>query len=106
VVICNFKLAGNLSGCQSGSSIFVESGCSILQCFAGRQLGSRRPENGITADEVGTIVLIRGNVVIGIGPTTGATQNGLQISFGAAIRSNTVTNNVWSPRSSSEPDPG
>jgi len=38
-------------------------------------------------------------VVTGIGPTTGAAQNGIQIGFGAggAISGNTVTNNLWSP---------
>jgi len=37
--------------------------------------------------------------VTGIGPTTGAAQNGIQIGFSAAgaIRENVVTNNVWSP---------
>jgi parallel beta-helix repeat protein len=43
-------------------------------------------------------VSVHGNVVTGIGPTTGAAQNGIQIGFGAggAISRNTVTNNVWS----------
>ncbi len=38
-------------------------------------------------------------MVTGIGPTTGAAQNGIQIGFGAggAISGNTVTNNLWSP---------
>src|SRR3974390_1536927 len=70
----NFKLTGaNLIGCQSGSGIFVESG--------GGQVSSVNVEtnsihdfqkNGITADEVGTSVLIRANTVTGLGPTTGA----------------------------------
>ncbi|HTP69204.1 MAG TPA: right-handed parallel beta-helix repeat-containing protein [Dongiaceae bacterium] len=97
----NFKLVGaNLIGCQSGSGIFVESG--------GGQLSSVTLEtnsihdfqkNGITANEVGTSVLIRANTVTGVGPTIGAAQNGIQIGFGAAgaIRNNTVSNNVWSP---------
>ena len=96
----NFKLATNLNGCQSGSGIFVESG--------GGQAASVTLEtnsihdfqkNGITADEVGTTVLIRSNTVTGVGPTAGAAQNGIQIGFGAggAIRNNTVSNYVWSP---------
>jgi parallel beta-helix repeat protein len=96
----NFKLAANLNGCQSGSGIFVESG--------GGQESSVTLEtnsihdyqkNGITADEIGTSVLIRSNVVTGIGPTAGAAQNGIQIGFGAggAIRNNTVSNHLWSP---------
>jgi parallel beta-helix repeat protein len=97
----NFRLhPTNLNGCQSGSGIFVESG--------GGQVSSVTVEsnsvhdfqkNGITADEVGTTVLIRANTVTGIGPTAGAAQNGIQLGFGAAgaIRNNTVSNNVWSP---------
>ena len=56
-------------------------------------------KNGITANEVGTLVSVHGNVVTGIGPTSGAAQSGIQIGFGAggAISSNTVTNNLWSP---------
>ena len=96
----NFKLPANLNGCQSGTGIFVQSG--------GGQLSSVTVEsnsvhdfqkNGITADEVGSTVFIRANTVTGLGATTGAAQNGIQIGFGAAgaIRNNTVTNNLWSP---------
>jgi hypothetical protein len=37
--------------------------------------------------------------VTGVGPTSGAAQNGIQVGFGAGgeIRRNTVTNNIWSP---------
>ncbi|MGB9430621.1 MAG: NosD domain-containing protein, partial [Candidatus Acidiferrum sp.] len=96
----NFKLAASLNGCQSGTGIFVQSG--------GGQISSVNidatsvhdfQKNGITANELGTQVLIRGNVVTGVGPTTGAAQNGIQIGFGAtgSITGNTITNNVWSP---------
>src|SRR5262249_54167005 len=56
-------------------------------------------KNGITANEAGTDVTIEGNVVTGLGPTTGAVQNGIQIGFGAVgtIRHNTVANHIWSP---------
>jgi hypothetical protein len=56
-------------------------------------------KNGITANEVGTEVTIEGNFVTGLGPTTGAAQNGIQIGFGAqgTIRHNTVANYLWSP---------
>jgi hypothetical protein len=100
VVIRNFKLGTGLGGCQSGTGIFVQSGgggisnVEIEKCTI-----HDFQKNGITADEVGTQVSVHGNVVTGIGPTSGAAQNGIQIGFGAggAISSNTVTNNFWSP---------
>jgi len=55
-------------------------------------------KNGITANEAGTQVTIERNVVTGLGPTAGATQNGIQIGFGAAgsIQHNTVANHISS----------
>ncbi len=100
VAVRNFKLAASLNGCQSGTGIFVQSGgggvskVEIDQCTV-----HDFQKNGITADEVGTVTIIRRNVVTGLGPTTGAAQNGVQIGFGAAgsILDNVVTNNVWAP---------
>lgn len=100
VTVRNFKLGSGLGGCQSGSGIFVQSGGGkISQVSIGRCTIHDFQKNGITANEVGTDVTIRGNVVTGIGPTTGAAQNGIQIGFGAggAIRANTVTNTVSLP---------
>ena len=96
----NFKLGAGLEGCQSGTGIFVESGSGgtsnveIDDCTV-----HDYQKNGITGDEVGTTALIRQNVVTGLGPTTGAAQNGIQIGFGAegVVERNLVTNNVWSP---------
>ncbi len=96
----NFKLGTTLNGCQSGTGVFVESGSGqssnveIADCSI-----HDFQKNGITANETGTTARIHNNVVTGIGPTTGAAQNGIQIGFSAAgtIRENIVTNNVWSP---------
>ena len=100
VALRNFKLGAGRGGCQSGTGIFVQSGgggvsnveieSSTIHDFQ---------KNGITANEVGTHVSVHGNVVTGIGPTSGAAQNGIQIGFGAggAISKNMVTNNLWSP---------
>jgi hypothetical protein len=96
----NFKLTASLNGCQSGTGIFIQSGnggvskVEIDHCTV-----HDFQKNGITADEKGTLTIIRRNVVTGIGPTTGAAQNGVQIGFGAAgsILDNVVTNNVWAP---------
>src|SRR6267143_2920642 len=100
IAVRNFKLAASLNGCQSGTGIFVQSGnggassVEIDHCTV-----HDFQKNGITADEKGTVTIIRRNVVTGIGPTAGAAQNGVQIGFGAAgsILENVVTNNVWAP---------
>jgi nitrous oxidase accessory protein NosD len=96
----NFKLTASLNGCQSGTGIFIQSGnggvskVEIDHCTV-----HDFQKNGITADEKGTLTIIRRNVVTGLGPTTGAAQNGVQIGFGAtgSILDNVVTNNVWAP---------
>jgi parallel beta-helix repeat protein len=100
VAIRNFKLGTGLGGCQSGTGIFVQSGGGgVSKVEIEKSTIHDFQKNGITADEVGTQVSVHGNVVTGIGPTSGAAQNGIQIGFGAggAISSNTVTNNLWSP---------
>jgi Periplasmic copper-binding protein (NosD) len=100
VAVRNAKLSSNFSGCQSGSAILVQSGGG-QQSVVGIAESSIHAyqKNGITANEGGTDVTIEGNVVTGLGPTTGAAQNGIQIGFGAAgtIRHNTVANHIWSP---------
>jgi len=100
VAIRNFRLGTGLGGCQSGTGIFVQSGGGgVSNVGIEKSTIHDFQKNGITADEAGTQVSVHGNVVTGIGPTTGAAQNGIQIGFGAggAISSNTVTNNFWSP---------
>jgi len=98
--IRNFKLTSGLEGCQSGTAIFVQSGTGgtsiveISDCTI-----HDYQKNGITANESGTRASIQDNVVTGLGPTTGAAQNGIQIGFGAegSIERNLVTNNIFSP---------
>jgi hypothetical protein len=100
MAVRNFKLTASLNGCQSGTGIFVQSGnggvsrVEIHDCTV-----HDFQKNGVTADEKGTVAVIRRNVVTGVGPTSGAAQNGVQIGFGAAgsILDNLVTNNVWAP---------
>jgi hypothetical protein len=94
----NFKLAADLNGCQSGTGISVQSGGGQSSNVAiGNSSIHDYQKNGITADEIGTQVAVRFNVVTGLGATNGAAQNGIQIGFGAqgAIHQNTVSNNVW-----------
>src|SRR5208283_1813888 len=96
----NTLLSTRLNGCQSGNGIFVQSGnggSSHVIIAENRVDGYQK--NGITANEVGTVVEILKNVVVGSGPTTGAAQNGIQVGYGAQgkIRENFVTSNIWSP---------
>src|SRR6266850_4757354 len=100
VAIRNFKLGTGLGGCQSGTGILVQSGGGGSSNVEIEKSSIHDfQKNGITANEVGTHVSVHGNVVTGIGPSSGAVQNGIQIGFGAggAISRNTVTNNLWSP---------
>jgi nitrous oxidase accessory protein NosD len=100
IAVRNFKLAASLNGCQSGTGIFVQSGDGgVSKVEIDRCTVHEFQKNGITADENGTFAVIRRNVVTGIGPTTGAAQNGVQIGFGAqgSILENVVTNSVWAP---------
>lgn len=96
----NFKLTAALNGCQTGTGILVQSGggqSSTVDVLASSIHDFQK--NGITANEVGTSVLVHLNTVTGVGPTTGAAQNGVQVGYGATgtISNNTITNNVWSP---------
>jgi nitrous oxidase accessory protein NosD len=96
----NTKLAVSLNGCQSGDAIVVQSlgGETSIVSVDDNSVHDYQ-KNGITGNEVGTEVTISNNVVTGLGPTTGAAQNGIQIGFGAKgdVMRNTVTDNVWSP---------
>ena len=100
VAVRNFKLSASLNGCQSGTGIFVQSGNGgVSQVEIHRSTIHDFQKNGITANEIGTTATMDENVVTGLGPTTGAAQNGIQIGFGAggSIQNNTVTNTVWAP---------
>jgi len=100
VAVRNVKLSTSLNGCQSGLAILIQSasgGMSVVD-VADSSIHDYQ-KNGITADGSGTQVQIENNVVTGVGPTTGAAQNGIQISSGAggSISKNTVANHIWSP---------
>jgi parallel beta-helix repeat protein len=94
------RLASTLPGCQSGDAIDVESSSSGQSnvIIADNSVDSYQ-KNGITANEPGTKVDITGNAVSGLGPTTGAAQNGIQIGFGAQgrVTNNAVADNIYSP---------
>ncbi len=96
----NTKLSVSLNGCQSGDAIVVQSlGGGTSKVKIDDNSVHDYQKNGITGNESGTEVTITKNVVTGLGPTTGAAQNGIQIGFGAkgGASGNTVTDNVWAP---------
>jgi nitrous oxidase accessory protein NosD len=96
----NTKLSVSLNGCQSGDAIVVQSlGGGTSKVSIDDNSVHDYQKNGITGNELGTEVTITKNVVTGLGPTTGAAQNGIQIGFGAkgGVSRNTVTDNVWAP---------
>jgi len=96
----NTKLSVSLDGCQSGDAIVVQSlGGGTSKVKIDDNSVHDYQKNGITGNESGTEVAITNNVVTGLGPTTGAAQNGIQIGYGAkgGVLGNTVTDNVWAP---------
>jgi hypothetical protein len=97
VAVRNFQLGAD-NGCQSGTGIFVESGGGgASNVEISHSTVHDFQKNGITADEAGSVAIIKHNVVTGIGPTNAIAQNGVQIGFGAAgsIIDNVVTNTVY-----------
>ena len=96
----HISLSSSLNGCQSGGGIEVQtsSGNNSNVTIEENSVQNYQ-KNGITANNDGTRVTIQGNVVTGIGPTTGAAQNGIQVGFGAKgrIDGNVITDNLWSP---------
>jgi pectin methylesterase-like acyl-CoA thioesterase len=100
VAVRNMTLTTKLNGCQSGSAILIQSGSGGASVVEVRDSSIHDyQKNGITANEVGTEARIEDNVVTGVGPTTGAAQNGIQVGFGAegTISRNNVANHIWSP---------
>jgi parallel beta-helix repeat protein len=87
-------------GCQSGLGIFVQSGAGgTAKVEVENSSVHDYQKNGITGNGSGTELKAKGNVVTGIGPTTGAGQNGIQIGYGATgeIEDNKVMNHIWAP---------
>lgn len=99
VAVRNIKLAPADFGCQSGLAIFVQSGNGgKSKVDISDSSVHDYQKNGITANEVGSDVKIRGNAVTGIGSTPLIAQNGIQLANGAkgTVDSNSVINHVFS----------
>jgi len=100
VAVRNIKSLPGGEGCQTWLGIFVQSGGGGTSTVEVEDSSVHDyQKNGITGNEPGTDIRVKGNIVTGIGPTTGAAQNGIQIGFGATgrIEENTVINHLWSP---------
>ena len=102
VVARNQALSTALNGCQSGLGIFVESGYTVpgtADVTIENSSVHGYQKNGITADGAGTTVNISANYVVGQGPTTGAAENGIQVSDGAGgtLFNNKIVDDVYSP---------
>lgn len=91
---------GSLGGCQSGLGIYVQTsaGNASNVVITNNQVQNYQ-KNGITGNDTGTNVTIKGNTVLGMGPTSGAAENSVQIAFGAtgSVTSNTVGDDIWAP---------
>ncbi|MBV8905511.1 MAG: hypothetical protein JOZ22_17920, partial [Acidobacteriia bacterium] len=103
----NQALTTALNGCQSGEGIFVQSGYGtsgpanvLIQASSVHSY----QKNGITGDGWDTCLTVQYNYISGQGPTTGAAENGVQISDGAAGRvvGNSVIDDIWAPDTSSD----
>lgn len=93
-------------GCQSGLGIFVQSGNSGTSTVTVSNSSVHSyQKNGITGNEVQTTINVIGNTVVGLGPTSGAAENGIQIGFGAVgkIQNNTTLDDIWAPDTFSDP---
>lgn len=100
VAVKNIKLSSFDFGCQSGLAIFVQSGGGgQSKVDITNSSVHDYQKNGITANEAGSEVNIKGNAVTGVGPTPQIAQNGIQIGFGAkgTVDSNSVINHIYSP---------
>jgi hypothetical protein len=103
----NQTLAADLTGCQSGEGIFVQSGYGSTGranvTVQGSSVHSFQ-KNGVTGDGSETCLTVLNNYISGQGPTTGAAENGVQVSDGATgtIVGNTVIDDIWAPDTSGD----
>jgi hypothetical protein len=103
----NQILPPGFTGCRSGQGIFVQAGYGMpLSQSVNIQNNSVHSfeKNGITADGNTLQVQIQNNSIVGQGLTTGAAENGIQISAGAQghILQNIISDEIWAPDTSSD----
>jgi parallel beta-helix repeat protein len=95
-----------LIGCQAGQGIFVQSSYSgpgyataSANVTIKNSSVSNFQKNGITIDGPKANGTVTFNSITGQGPTTGAAENGVQISDGAGgcVTDNAIVDNIWAP---------
>jgi parallel beta-helix repeat protein len=107
VVTRNQELSSGLTGCQSGQGIFVQGGYGTggtAKVNIQNNSVHSFQKNGITVDGDSANGNVMNNYISGQGPTTGAAENGIQISDGAAgnVTNNVVIDDIWAPDTSSD----
>ena len=104
----NQVLSSGLTGCQSGQGIFVQTNYVAPKGVANVTIQSNSvhtfQKNGITVDGPGANGNLLNNYISGQGATTGAAENGIQISdgAGASLIDNVVIDDIWAPDTSSD----
>jgi len=103
----NQVLASGLTGCQAGQGIFVQSSYAGAPGYASASANvtiknssvHNFQKNGVTVDGPKAIGTVTFNSITGQGPTTGAAENGVQISDGAtgSVTANAVVDDIWAP---------
>ncbi len=102
VTVSTMKLSATLDGCQAGQGIYVdETGTAASPTGTARVTIEHDTvdgfqKDGITCDDHGTSCSIMQNTVTGVGPTSGAAENGIQVLAARAhIAGNTVATVDW-----------
>jgi Right handed beta helix region len=96
----NQNLASNYGGCRGGRGVYVQSGFgtggTATVSITNNSVHDYQ-KSGILADGDGTTVTIKGNRVVGLGPVSYQTQNGIEFTSGATgtVTNNTVTNDIY-----------
>jgi hypothetical protein len=88
----DLRLGTEDAACENGIGILAQTGNGRLAHVAiRRNFVYDYQRSGIIVNESGTTASIAGNAVIGLGPTAGIVQNGIQVGFRARAR---ITGNV------------
>lgn len=84
----------NITGTQSGTGINVDNGG---KAFIRNNVISQYQKTGVRINGLGTVGILIGNNIVGVGPTDTIPQNGIQISrrASALVEENTVSENLY-----------
>jgi hypothetical protein len=116
VWVRNETLDSRDSGCESGLGIYLEAGSASTggtgpAVTVNTSTVTNYQKNGITANgygngSAGPVITFSNNEVVGLGPTNGAVQNGIQIGYGATgkLTENLVFDDISQPDTSGDPD--